>query len=408
MRLTRLGPILTLIPALTLALASTTLVRAAAPLSPGFEHFYNLEYDQALADFHAEAAAHPESPDAWNHVAQGIIFRALFRAGALDTSYVSDSNPFFRRPALAISSQDEMTMLSALDRATDLARATIAKHPNDVPALYALGVTYGLRADYAFLVKKAWIGTLRDITTARKFDAQVLDLDPSNIDARTLPGLYDYVTGSLVFPWKQLGFLAGFHGDKERGIKTLKLVAEQGTSNRVDAAFILEAILRRDHRPAEALPVMDRLAREFPRNYLFALERAYLYSDMNQKDEALKALSEMESAKHRDAPGYASLPEEKLHFARGTILFRFGVLDQALDELQAATAGGAGLDHAGLNHAGLNHHDQGIAWLIQGQIHDLKKQRRQAQESYRQAIRIYPDTDTSTSAKKFLSSPYRG
>ena len=43
-----------------------------------------------------------------------------------------------------------------------------------------------------------------------------------------------------------LGFIAGYHGDRERGIQTLRLVAEKGSINRSDAAVVLCAILRRE------------------------------------------------------------------------------------------------------------------------------------------------------------------
>ena len=55
-----------------------TISAAQDPLVlPGFQHFYNLEYDEALAAFKNEAAEHPDSPDPRNHIAQAIIFTVL-------------------------------------------------------------------------------------------------------------------------------------------------------------------------------------------------------------------------------------------------------------------------------------------------------------------------------------------
>ena len=45
-------------------------------------------------------------------------------------------------------------------------------------ALYTLGVAYGLRANYNFLVRKAWMDSLRDATTARKLHNRVTELIP--------------------------------------------------------------------------------------------------------------------------------------------------------------------------------------------------------------------------------------
>src|SRR5260370_21044533 len=71
---------------------------AQDPLAePGFVHFYNLEFDDALAAFHAEAAHLPDSADVYNHIAQTILYREMFRSGALESQLVTGTNPFLRR-----------------------------------------------------------------------------------------------------------------------------------------------------------------------------------------------------------------------------------------------------------------------------------------------------------------------
>ena len=64
--------------------------------APGFQHFYNLEYDDALVYFRAEAARNPESPDVYNHIAQTVLYREMFRSGALESELVTGSNPFLQ------------------------------------------------------------------------------------------------------------------------------------------------------------------------------------------------------------------------------------------------------------------------------------------------------------------------
>src|SRR5574340_698653 len=48
----------------------------------GFEHYYSLEYEKALADFQKVEQAHPDDPNAINHVLEAIIFREIYRSGA--------------------------------------------------------------------------------------------------------------------------------------------------------------------------------------------------------------------------------------------------------------------------------------------------------------------------------------
>src|ERR1700730_16310987 len=66
----------------------------------GFKHFYNLEYPEALAAFRAEVDRNPNSPDAYNHVAQTVLYREMFRSGALESELVTGSHPFLRRAGL--------------------------------------------------------------------------------------------------------------------------------------------------------------------------------------------------------------------------------------------------------------------------------------------------------------------
>ena len=112
----------------------------------------------------------------------------------------------------------------------------------------AKGVSYGLRGNYHFLVRKAYTDALRDATAARKAHFRVTEIDPSFEDALLVQGVYDYVLGSLSPAWRVLGFFAGFRGDRERGVETLKQVAKLGRRNRVDAEILLCAAYRRERR----------------------------------------------------------------------------------------------------------------------------------------------------------------
>src|SRR5712691_9610868 len=130
--------------------------------SSGFEHFYNLEYPEALAAFRAEAVRNPDSPDVHNHIAQTVLYREMFRSGALESELVTGSNPFLRREGLNPSPADEKEFRDSINRALALAEARLANDPDDVPSLYAQGVSYGLRGNYYFLVRKGYREALRD------------------------------------------------------------------------------------------------------------------------------------------------------------------------------------------------------------------------------------------------------
>src|ERR1017187_1829145 len=68
------------------------VVETLAGSCKGFDYFYNLEYDKALREFGATQQVHPDDPFAVNHILSTVIFKELYRIGALDTeAYAADS-----------------------------------------------------------------------------------------------------------------------------------------------------------------------------------------------------------------------------------------------------------------------------------------------------------------------------
>jgi tetratricopeptide (TPR) repeat protein len=378
-------------------LMATVLWAQGSLVDQGYDHFYNLEFDQAIADFEQAVHADPQDPELHNHLAQAILFREMYRNGALESELVSGTNSFLRRPKLNPSPETEKRFLGELTTAMNLAQARLDKKPNDKAALYALGISYGLRSNYYWVVKKAWHDSLRDATAARRLHNKVEALDPKYVDARLVEGLHDYIIGSLPWTWRMLGFLVGIHGDKALGIHLVQDVAAHGKDNRVDAEIFLGALYRRENEPRRAVPIVQDLIRRFPRNYLLRLELSQMWSMAGDKTHAMEAVEEAARLKRDHAPGYDRLRWEKIYFQEGTIEFWYNDLPHALENMQKVTAAAEDLD---LN-TGVS------AYLRLGQIYDLTHHRTEAVDAYRKAIAYAPDAEAAQEAKKYLETPYR-
>lgn len=385
-------------PAVFLFLLGAVASHAAdSTVSKGFDYFYNLEYDEAISEFRKLIDREPDSAAARNHYAQAILYREMFRAGALESELVSGTNPFLRRPKMNPSVEDQRHFDEAIAKSMAISDGRLRKNPNDTQALYALGVACGLRANYNFLVRKAWFDALRDATRARKLHNRVTELDPKFVDAGLVEGVHDYVVGSLPWHVKMLGFLVGFRGDKEGGIRTLEHVAQDGDINRVDAQILLCAIYRRERSAQKAVPMLLDLIERFPRNYLLRFEIAQMYSDLGDKRNALAALRRIEELKSNGTSGFSRLMPEKILYARGTIQFWYNDLDPALENMRRVTLRAAELD---LNTGT-------FAWLRLGQIYDLKGERTRAVAAYRNAINLAPQSDAARQSTHYLSKPYQ-
>jgi tetratricopeptide (TPR) repeat protein len=381
---------------LALLALAPRLVAQEALVADGFDHFYNLEYDQAITDFEKAIAQNPNSPDLHNHLAQTLVFREMFRNGALESELVSGNNSFLRRPKMNPAPETEKRFLDEIAKAMALCQARLAKDPNDAGAMYDLGISYGLRSNYFWVVKKSWRDSLKDATAARHLHNRVSELEPDNVDARLVQGLDDYIVGCLPWGWKMLGFLVGIHGDREKGIRTVQDVARHGKLDRIDAEICLGALYRRENQPRQAIPLIGDLIGRFPRNFLLRLELSQMYSVAGDKTHALDAAEEVAQLKTRHAPGYDRVPWEKIYFQEGSIEFWYNDLDRALENMKKVAAASEDVD---LN-TGVS------AYLRMGQIYDLTHRRAQALEAYRKAIAYAPEAEAAQESRKYLSTPY--
>jgi tetratricopeptide (TPR) repeat protein len=380
-----------------LALAVSPLSGQRSLVDEGFTDFYNLDYDQAIAVFEKAIARNPGQPDLHNHLAQTLIFREMFRNGALESELVSGNNSFLRRPKLNPTPETERRILDEIAKAMALADARLKANPQDTAAMYASGIAYGLRSNYFWVVKKAWHDSLKDATASRKFHNRISELEPNNVDARLVQGLYDYVVGSLPLAYKMLGFLFGFHGDKERGIRTVQDVAKNGNQDRVEAEVFLCALYRRENQSKLAVPLVQDLIRRYPRNYLLRMELGQMYSQSGDGVRGLQAVEEVARLKRSHAPGYDRVPWEKIYYQEGSIEFWYNDLDRSLENMKKVTASSEEVD--------LNTGVQ--AWLRTGQIYDMKQHRAEAIAAYRKAIAFAPQAEAAQESRKYLSTPYR-
>jgi tetratricopeptide (TPR) repeat protein len=385
---------------LILLLSGTGLLCAADNwIQEGNEAFYNLDYDQSIGSYEKALAVSPADPILHNHLAHALLYRELFRDGALESELVSGNNSFLRRAKLEPPADVEKRFFAEIDRAMQLSQARIGKNSRDTVALHALSVSFALRANYGFLVRKSWKASLYDSSQARKYDNQVTELEPDNYDATLLQGGYDYIVGNLTWTLRALGFIAGYHGDKQRGLHTIEEVAVKGKENRVDAEIVLCALYRREGQATRAIPLVSQLIRRYPRNYLLRFELAQMYASLGSRQNALDTLGEIGRLKRENSAGYERIPWEKIYYETGNLEFWFDDLDRALDNLKKVTGTTAQLKELDLN-TGV------LALMRQGQIYDLQKHHNLAVKAYQDAVRFAPDADAARESQHYINSPY--
>ncbi|MCW5963933.1 MAG: tetratricopeptide repeat protein [Bryobacterales bacterium] len=369
-----------------------------ANLEKGFLYFYNLDYPEAIRWFQQELKEQPGIARPYNHLAQAHLYRVLFRAGALESQLVSGNNPFLRRAGAEITSAEKAEFFRCIDSVLRLTDAALAKNPDDTDALYSRGIALGLRANYNFLVEKAARSALSDATEARKLHNRVAELKPDFVDARFVQGMHDYVVGSLSPFYKLLGFLVGFRGDKEKGIRTLEDVARNGVRVPYDAKVMLAAIYRREGKEASprAIPLLRELAAKFPANHLFRLELVQIHSDLGQEAEARRVFAEMDAALASDKNAFPRMPSARLEYAKGNFNFWYRNYPEALRNLRASTQGAEDLDL----------HTSVLAYMRLGQVNDMMGNRDAARTAYQKAIALAPQSEAAKESRGYLAKRF--
>lgn len=250
-----------------------------------FNHFYNLDYDRAVQEFEQILGRHPDDPFAVNHFLTAVLFRELYRMGALNSGeYANDS--FIATPHRPADPKVKQQIKDLVQRALQLEEKRLSANPNDVEALYARGVTRAQFATYTALVERAWFSALRNAVGARRDHERVLELAPNTIEAKLIVGAHNYVIGSLPWGVKVAASILGLGGSKDKGIQYLKECAQGNGETSVDAQILLVVFLRREHRYDEALVFARGLIPRYPQDVLLALEEGNLLRAAGRSQEA--------------------------------------------------------------------------------------------------------------------------
>ena len=372
---------------------------AAAPDDPsaaftksGFDRYYMMDYDGAIRDFERAVQARPNDPFAVNHLLSAVLFRELYRAGALDTSLYSN-NSFLDRRQFPIDPAARERIRQLTDRALELSEARLSANPKDVDALYARGVTRSLRATYIGLVEKSWYAALKSAWGARSDHEEVLKLSPGYTDAKAVVGIHEYISASLPFFIKVLAQLTGHGGSKEKGLSYLADAGAHGKETSVDARIMLAVFLRREQRFRDALQVAGGLSAAHPRNFLLALEEANILNDAGHGAEAIAAYRKVLAA-----GGAGNYFDPHLELAA------WGLGESLRGQRQSAAAAEA--YESVLTYSRTEPELRRKATLAAGEMYDLLQKRDLAVQRYNAVIAAQSGSEQAQTARKRLQQPY--
>ncbi len=245
-------------------------------LDQGFRLLYNLDFDQAHQVFLSWQQEHPQDPIGPTAEAAGLLFKEFHRLGVLESQFYTDDKSFMNREKVVPDPALRDGFNAALAKAQANANARLATSPQDRDALFAMTLSSGLQADYAAMIEKRNLPSLRYTREANDWAAKLLAVDPDCYDAHVATGFSKYIIGSMAAPVRWIMRLGGVSGDKKEGIAELQLTADHGQYLGPFARILLAIAYVRDKDTPRARSVLAALRDEFPKNPLFAREIARL------------------------------------------------------------------------------------------------------------------------------------
>jgi hypothetical protein len=245
-------------------------------LDAGFHLLYELKFREARTHFEVWQKSHPEDPLGSAAEAAAYLFEECYRQGVLTSEFFLDDKRFLGKIPLKPDPELRAGFFTADQQAQDLAQLRLKTNPDDPNALFAMTLSLGMEANYASLIDKHQLDSLKKVRAADVYAKKLLVVAPDAADAYLGLGMANYFIGSLPGTKKFFLGFAGIHGDKKAGIQQLEIAAEHGHYLRPFAKILLALAALREKQVEVARIQLKQLVAEFPENPLFASELAKL------------------------------------------------------------------------------------------------------------------------------------
>jgi len=241
-------------------------------LYSGWLKMYDLKFDEAHQIFGTWKQTH--SADALGPAsdAAAYLFSELARLGALESELFVDDARYEARTKLRPDAQMKTHFDQEIERATQLADASLQASATDANALFAKSLTFGLRADLAALIDKQDLAALKYTKQGRPFADRLTAADPKAYDAYLGPGVENYLLSLKPAPLRALLWLTGSQVDRDKGLQELRMTAQYGHYLEPFAKLLLAVAALRDNNRALARELLSGLHNRFPNNPLYLRE----------------------------------------------------------------------------------------------------------------------------------------
>jgi tetratricopeptide (TPR) repeat protein len=358
---------------------------------------YNLDFSIGQAAFESLTQKEPDNPDFWNGLGSSLWLKILYDQQKLDMENYSGSQFGTKDARETINPADEKRLRDTIQIAIGKANALLRRNPDDVHALYALGVANATLGSFEATARRAYVAAHSKAKTARDYHQKVLKLDPNYNDARLSVGVYDYVISQIPGVLRIILFPFGVSTNgKEAGIQNLEVAALKGNHASIDAKMLLVVVYNREKKYDQALRLISELHARYPRNFLFELSEGSINGKMKNWDAAVQIYQGVLSKILLKQDGYDRLRSTPvlLQLAKGNVERSHS--DAAVESFGKVVAARDATDN-----------EKADAHIWMGKIFDSGGRRDQALAQYDAVLKLICDSGYKDEAQKLKRRPLK-
>jgi tetratricopeptide (TPR) repeat protein len=359
----------------------------------GFAQMFSLDFDGATRTFTALAHQYPDHPAPPLYLATVIWLHQLDQDKDLTLNRFAYPNYATASADPRMAPASRKLFFDLIGRSQLLTEHQLKSSPGDIDAQYMRGVTEGLVAAFAITMDHNYFQALSHGRQAYIVQRALVDND-QYYDACMLVGLYEYIAAGV--PWYLKWFTAttGFWGDKESAFRNLNLAVAKGTYVADEARLMRMTLLVREKRFKESLIDADALLQRYPRNYIFHLTQAQIFSMMGNREGAADTYLRILRFAEEGKLNYQSI---------SPAAFRWEV---ANDLLPLRPQSALECYQALLRDSAISERWLVLSTLQSGCALDLLGRRDDAIEQYKRVLSMNNYDNAHAHASKYLQSPY--
>jgi hypothetical protein len=256
-------------------LCASAVARAQSDtLLAGFYELYHLRFAEGRAIFARWRAEHPADPMGAAAEAAAYLFEEFERHSVLTTDFfLNDDRLLGGIVGTADPVRTKLFEQAAAETVQLGEKATLA-NPKDANAWLALTLASGMRADFASLIAKRQVESLKQIRQAEAYGNRLLSIAPQMGDGYMALGAASYILACLPVYKRALLWVGGLQGNKQRGLEELERAARTGHYLAPYAKMMLALACLRERQPDRARTLVAELVAQFPQSSVFAREQA--------------------------------------------------------------------------------------------------------------------------------------